>query len=299
MSRNTSRRDFIKGASIVAATLAIPSGGQLQGAGRASPTGAEKYPPLKGNLKHSVVRWTFSKLSLDELCLAVKQIGFSAISHVGPKDWPTLKRHGVDCSMCWGAVEGWRDGLATKKVQDEMVTSYLRHIDLVADAGYRNLLCYTGTRRGMDLDEGLTNTETSLKRILGHAEKRGVMLVMSMWNTKEYPDYLCNTPAWGVTLCKRLGSPNFGLTYDPYHMQLMEGNIIDTISRYHEYFVYYQTGGVPGRCELTAPNQELNYPAICRTIVETGYRGYLAQEFIPSSPDIVASLREAIYLCDV
>jgi len=179
------------------------------------------------------------------------------------------------------------------------VEGYLKQIDLVADAGYRNTVCFSGNRRGMDLDEGLTNAESCLKRILGHAEKRGVTLVMSMWNSKRWPDYLCDNSAWGVTLCKRVGSPNFRLLYDVHQMQMMEGNITDTIRKYHEYFGYYHTGGVPARRELTAPDQELNFQAICRTIVETGYRGYLAQEFIPTGPDIVAKLREAVHLCDV
>jgi len=255
--------------------------------------------PLKGNLRQSVCQWTYHTMPLDELCRTVKQLGFSAIDLVGPDQWPTLKEHGVHASMCWGAQININKGFADTQYHDELVQNYTKHIDLVADAGYQKLLCFSGDRNGMDPAAGLANAEAGLKRILGHAEKRGVMIVMELLNSKvEHPDYLCDNSAWGIELCKRVGSPNLGLLYDIYHMQIMEGDIIATIRKYHEYFVHYHTGGVPGRHEIGA-EQELNYPAICRAILETGYDGYLAHEFLPAGPDSVASLREAVQLCDV
>jgi len=254
---------------------------------------------LQGNLKQSVTRWPYGKLSLDELCQAAKQIGLSAIDLTTPEDWPTLKAHGMHSSMCRGAEMGLMKGFGEVQYHDELVARYTKHIDLVADAGYRNLVCFSGNRNGMDPAQGLANAEVGLKRILGHAEKRGVVLAMELLNSKvDHEDYLCDNSAWGVELCKRLGSPNFGLLYDIYHMQIMEGDIIATIRKYHEYFVHYHTAGVPGRHEI-GEDQELNYPAICRAIRDTGYDGYLAHEFLAAGSDPVASLREAVQLCDV
>jgi len=254
---------------------------------------------LKGNLKQSICQWTYHHMPLDELCRTVKQLGFSAIDLVGADQWPTLKEYGVHASMCWGAQLTISKGFAETQYHDELVKNYTKYIDLVADAGYRNLICFSGDRNGIDPAEGLTNAAAGLKRILGHAEKRGVMIVMELLNSKvDHPDYLCDNSAWGIELCKRVGSPNLGLLYDIYHMQIMEGDIIATIRKHHEYFVHYHTGGVPGRHEIGA-NQELNYPAICRAIRETGYDGYLAHEFLPTASDPVASLREAVHLCDV
>jgi len=256
-------------------------------------------PPPKSNLKHAVARWGFKQFTLDELCQIIKGIGFSAIDLVGPEDWPTLKAHGVDCSMCWGAQLGLEKGFAATQYHDELEARYRSHIDLVADAGYRNLICFSGNRNGMDPEQGLINAEAGLKRILGHAEQRGVVVMMELLNSKvNHPDYLCDHTEWGVALCERIGSPNFKLLYDIYHMQIMEGDIIATISKYHQYFGHYHTAGVPGRNEIGA-NQELNYPAICRAILDTGFTDYIAQEFKPAEEDPVASLREAVYLCDV
>lgn len=275
----------------------------LGGAGLAAsvllPAGAWAASPLKGNLKHSVARWTFQHLSVAQLCSTVKVLGFAAIDLVGAADWPTLKAHGVYSSMCNGAELGLDKGFAGRQYHDELVQRYTRHIDLVADAGYRNLICFSGNRNGMDPDVGLANAEAGLKRILGHAEKRGVQLVMELLNSKvDHADYLCDHSAWGVELCRRIGSDNFGLLYDIYHMQIMEGDVIATIRKHHAYFKHYHTAGVPGRHEI-GEDQELNYPAICRAIRDTGFQGYLAQEFMPAAADPVNSLREAIRLCDV
>ncbi|WP_068629344.1 TIM barrel protein [Cephaloticoccus primus] len=298
ISRRAALRTGVLGGIGLAAAGLSPS--------RAAPAQPAKYPPLKGRINHSVAYWPFRRvMTLDEFCVAMKQIGYSAISHCRPYQWPTLKAHGLDSSLsaCDGPMD-FENGLVTASVHDELVARYLKAIDLAADAGYRNLLIAGGNRRGMDVDEGLTNAENCLKRILGHAEKRGVVLAMAMGNTRQHPDYFFDSAALGVVLCKRVGSPSFGLIYDIYHRQMMEGNIRGTIRKYHEYFVYYHTGGVPGRNEPGDPDQELNYPAICRAIADSGYKGYLAQEYFPKkrplTKDIItASLRESLHVCDV
>jgi len=291
MTTTLTRRDALRMAAIAGIGVAASACTPAQDTPLAT--------PLKSNLKHSVARWTFRQQSIAELCQIVKSIGFAAIDLVGPEDWPTLKEYGVHSSMCNGAEINLEQGFAGAEFHDQLVERYLRQIDLVADAGYRNLICFSGNRNGMDPEEGLANAEIGLKRILGHAEKRGVMLVMELLNSKvDHPDYLCDHSDWGVALCQRLGSKNFGLLYDIYHMQIMEGDVIATIGKYHEYFVHYHTAGVPGRHELD-DNQELYYPAICRAVVATGFDGYFAQEFIPAADDPVASLRDAVRLCDV
>jgi len=292
--QHITRRDALRAAAMAGIGLAT--------AGCTPPpqtSGLATNGPLKSNLKHSVARGTYGQFSLDELCRIIKDIGFAAIDLAKPEDWPTLKAYGVDSSMCWGAEIRLEKGFAATEYHDELEARYLPYIDLMADAGYRNLICFSGNRNGMDPEEGLINAAAGLKRILGHAEKRGVVVMMELLNSKvNHPDYLCDHTEWGVALCERIGSPNFKLLYDIYHMQIMEGDIIATIRKYHQYIGHYHTAGVPGRHEIGA-NQELNYPAICRAILETGFTDYIAQEFTPVEDDPIASLREAVYLCDV
>lgn len=290
MSTSITRRSFLK-------TLA---GGGLGLA--LAPGIAHASAPRKGNIRHSVCRWTYGMLPLEELCTVVTDLGFSAIDLVGPAEWDILKRHEIDSSMCNGAeislVEGWN----RLDLHDTLVQRYTEHIDLVSKAGYVNLICFSGNRDGMDDETGLQNCVTGLKRILSLAEQRGVMIQMELFNSKiNHPDYMCDSSAWGVELCKQLDSPSFKLLYDIYHMQVQEGDIIHTIRENHGYFGHYHTAGVPGRNEIDH-TQELNYPAIMRAIVATGYKGYVAQEFMSireSTPEKIEALAQAIAICDV
>ena len=256
-------------------------------------------PVLKNNINHSVCRWTYDFLPLDELCVTAKEIGLKAIDLVGPKDWKVLKDHGLYSSMCNGAeislVKGWND----PQYHDTLVKNYAEHINLVSEAGYQNLICFSGNRNGMDDETGMNNCAEGLKKIIGLAEKKGVIIQMELFNSKvDHKDYMCDKSAWGVALCKKIGSPNFKLLYDIYHMQINEGDVIRTIQQNHEWFGHYHTAGVPGRHEIDE-TQELFYPAIMNAIVATGYKGYVAQEFIPMKKDKIASLADAIKLCDV
>lgn len=257
---------------------------------------------LKGNIRHSVARWTYGDLDIESLCQVVTRLGFSAIDLVGPDDWPILKKYGIDSAMCNGAELNLEDGWCDPKFHDALTKRYLRHIDLVADAGYTNLVCFSGNKRGMDPQVGLQHATAGLKRILPQAKKRGVVLQMELFNSKiDHPDYMADNSAWGIKLCQALGSENFKLLYDIYHMQISEGDIIRTIRENTACFGHFHTAGVPGRHEID-DSQELNYPAIARAIKDTGFSGYLAQEFIPTAATEagrIEALQAAVQRCDV
>ncbi len=255
---------------------------------------------LKGNINHSVSRWTFGYLSLDDLCEAVKEIGFSAIDLTKPEDWPTMQKHGIYASMCYTAGDNnLYNGLDNPQFHEKLIKEYLDVIPVMARAGYKNLICFSGTRNGMDDDTGMNHCKTALEKILPLAEKNGVTMIMELLNSKvDHKDYMCNHVEWGAELCKRISSDNFRLLFDIYHMQIQEGDIIRNIRDYHQYIAHYHTGGIPGRHEINN-TQELYYPAVMRAIVETGFKGYVAQEFMPTYPDKLDSLREAIRICDV
>lgn len=261
----------------------------------------EYYPALKNNINHSVCRWTYDFLSLDELCLLAKEIGLKAIDLVGPKDWQILKNHGLHSSMCNGAEIGLTKGWNDPQYHETLIKNYTGHINLVSEAGYQNLICFSGNRNGMDDEKGMDNCAEGLKKIIGLAEKKGVVIQMELFNSKvDHKDYMCDKSAWGVALCKKIGSPNFKLLYDIYHMQINEGDVIRTIRENHEWFGHYHTAGVPGRHEIDE-TQELFYPAIMKAIVATGYKGYVAQEFIPTGKDNkekIKALKKAIKTCD-
>lgn len=291
------RRQVIK--NIIAGSAAISSAGMLSSL--TNPEAKESLMPkaLKGNINHAVCRWTYSFLSLEELCKTSKNIGIKAIDLVGPKEWDVLKSHGLDSSMCNGAEINLTDGFAEIKFHEKLIQNYSEMIPRVAKAGYKNLICFSGNRRGMDDETGLKNSVEGLKKLMSLAEKNGVSLVMELLNSKiNHKDYFADKTPWGVELCKRVGSENFKLLYDIYHMQIDEGDVIRTIQTSYPYIAHYHTAGVPGRNEIEE-EQELYYPAIMKAIVATGFKGYVAQEFIPKKEDKIASLAKAIKICDV
>ena len=258
---------------------------------------------LKGNINHSVCQWTYNHIPLEELCAEVKKIGIGAIDLIGPKDWPMLKKYGLYSSMCYIAGKvSLTDGWAGKTFHPQLIKDYNETIPLVKEAGYKNLICFSGSRRGMDDETGLNNCVEGLKQIIGLAEKNDVMIQMELLNSKvDHKDYMCDKTPWGVELCKRIGSANFKLLYDIYHMQIDEGDVIRTIRDHNQYIGHYHTAGVPGRHEINE-NQELYYPAIMEAIVKTGFKDYVAQEFIPTgktNDEKIAALKDAVRRCDV
>ncbi len=254
---------------------------------------------LKGRINHSVCKWCYDSIPLEELCKASEEIGLTSIELLGPTDWPTLKRHGLTCAMPSGAGLGIERGFNDPSLHDELVKSYEEIIPQVAEAGYKQIICFSGNRRGLDDQKGIENCAAGLKRLMPIAEKHKVIMCMELLNSKvNHKDYQCDHTAWGAEMCQAVGSDNMKLLYDIYHMQIMEGDVIATIRKFHPYISHYHTGGVPGRNEIDE-SQELYYPAIMEAILETGYTGFVGQEFIPAREDKLASLKQGVEICDV
>jgi hydroxypyruvate isomerase len=240
---------------------------------------------------------------LEALCVAGKEFGLQSVELLQPKDFDTLKKHKLTCAMVSNPTVDGLGGIerAWNRVEhhDRLVAAYEKQIKEVAEAGMVNLICFSGNRAGLDDEKGMENCALGLKRIMPIAEKHNVNIVMELLNSKvNHKDYQCDHTVWGVELAKKIGSERFKLLYDIYHMQIMEGDMIATIKKYHSYIAHYHTGGVPGRGEIDE-TQEINYPAVMKAILATGFQGFVAQEFVPKRPDVIASLKQGVSICDV
>ena len=254
---------------------------------------------LKGRIRHSVCRWCYNSIPLETLCREAKTIGLESIELVEPKELHVLAQHGLTCAMVSGVPGNIPNGLNRVAHHDRILAFMEEVIPIAAKGGYPNVIVFSGNRDGMSDDEGLEHCATGLKRIMPIAEKHGVTVCMELLNSRvNHADYMCDRTPWGVELAKRVGSERFKLLYDIYHMQIMEGDVIRTIRDNQAYIGHYHTGGVPGRHEIDE-SQELYYPAIMRAIVDTGYKGFVGQEFIPERADKIASLRQGVQICDV
>ena len=260
---------------------------------------ANAADPLRrhGRLKHSVSRWCYGKIPLDDLCKAAKAIGFRSVELLDEADWAVPARHGLTCAMAngFGTIPV---GFNRLDQHDRLVTDAERMIPRAAAAGVPNIVCFSGNRAGMSDGEGIANCITGFRRLASTAERHGVTLCLELLNSKvDHADYHADHTAWGVQVVKGVGSPRVKLLYDIYHMQIMEGDVIATIRANAPHIAHFHTGGVPGRHEID-DTQELNYRRVMQAIAELGFTGYVAQEFVPTG-DPLTSLRQSFVICDV
>ncbi|MCI0747937.1 MAG: TIM barrel protein [Verrucomicrobia subdivision 3 bacterium] len=292
-----SRRSALRHTAAATAAAAITA--TLAKGIKAAETGAN----LKGRINHSVCKWCYGKIPLDEFCKSAKEMGLASVELLQPADFPTLRKYGLTCAMVSNpTVDGLGGiGKAWNRVEhhDKLVPAYEAQIKAVAEAGMENLICFSGNRGGLDDEKGLENCALGLKRIMKFAEEKKINICMELLNSRlDHKDYQCDHTEWGVELCKRISSERFKLLYDIYHMQIMEGDLIVRIRKFQPYIAHYHTGGVPGRGEIDE-TQEINYPAVMKAIAETGFKGFVAQEFVPKRPDPLASLNQGVHICDV
>jgi len=254
---------------------------------------------LKGNINHSVCEWCYKDIPLEKLCEASKEMGIKSIDLLGPDRWSVAIKYGLTCAMGYATDIGLNKGFNDPSLHEKLLKDYTLNIAKAAEMGLKNLICFSGNANGISSEQGLENCAKGLEPVMKVAKQYNITVTMELLNSKvNHKDYQCDHTDWGVKLCEKLGSENFKLLYDIYHMQIMEGDVIATIKKNIQYISHFHTGGVPGRHEID-DTQELNYPAIMRAINETGFKGFVAQEFIPARPDKLSSLKQGVVICDV
>lgn len=298
MKNNLSRREILKNSAGLAGLGLFGSSMEERFKKADIAVGAE----LKGKVQHSACRWCYDKIPFEELIVNAKKIGLSSIELTGPDEWDILKKYDMTAAIGWGKYPAGMNipnFFNRVKNHDGLVGFYEDIIPKAAKAGVKNIIAFSGNRDGMSDEDGLINCKKGLQRVMKTAERYDVTISMELLNSKvNHKDYQADKTEWGAALCEMVGSDKFKLLYDIYHMQIMEGDVIATIKKYYPYISHYHTGGVPGRNEID-DTQELNYAAIIRAIYDTGYKGYIGQEFIPARPDKMASLEQAVKICDI
>ncbi|GIL22798.1 MAG: hydroxypyruvate isomerase [Bacteroidota bacterium] len=254
---------------------------------------------LNNKINHSMCQWCYGSIPLEDLAKAAKEIGLKSIELLNADQWAVVQKHGLTCAMAYATDLGLNKGFNDPSLHEKFLKDYSTSIPKAAAAGLKSVICFSGNANGLSAEQGIENCAKGLAPVMKIAERHNILVQMELLNSKvDHKDYQCDRTEWGVKLVEKLGSPNFKLLYDIYHMQIMEGDVIATIRKYHKYIGHYHTGGVPGRNEIDE-TQELYYPAIMRAIVETGYTGYVGQEFIPKRPDKLASLKQGVEICDI
>jgi len=290
-----SRRDFLK-ASAISTTLI---GAGTYQAYSAANDRIDGKVVKNGRIKQSICGGCLRKARMDseQTASLLKKMGIVGRDLIGKDEWPTLKKHGLVATMVSGAGS-IKKGLNDKSMHAKFLEDFKANIKAAAEYKWPNVITMAGDRKGISDQEGMDNCHTILKEAVKIAEDHEVTICMELLNSKvNHPGYMCDKSAWGFELCQRVNSPRFKMLYDIYHMQIMEGDLIATIRKNISFIGHFHTAGVPGRHELDQ-NQEINYPAVMRAIVESGYTGYVAHEYTPIN-DPIESLIQAVKTCDV
>ena len=267
-------------------------------AAKIAPGLAQTATPRKGRIHQSVCQWCYERVPVEQLAEFSAKIGLKGVDLLKPEEYEIPRRYGLICTM--GYAGGGEITKALNRIENHAAIedAFRVNIPKAAKADVPNVITFSGNRAGMSGDEGARNTIVGLNRVKKIAEDHGVTICMELLNSKhDHHDYMCDHTAWGVRVVQEVNSPNVKLLYDIYHMQIMEGDLIDTIRQNMQWIGHFHTGGVPGRHELDG-TQEVQWDGVMRAIAQTGFKGYVAHEFVPSG-DPLESLRKAADLCDV
>lgn len=290
-----SRRNMMQAAAGAAAAAALGGTSHAQ-------TTAPAQASSKGRINQTVCLWCFRGMTSETLAPEAAKMGLKGIDLLTPEQCAPLKQHGLICTMT-SQASTIQQGINRKENHGPIIAKMKDLIEFNAANNYPNIIVFSGNRTAagkvMPDDEGLKNCAEALKQVMSLAEEKKVTVCMELLNSKlNHKDYMCDRTAWGVELCKAVGSERFKLLYDIYHMQIMEGDVIATLRANIQYIGHVHTAGVPGRHEID-DTQELNYPAIMRALADLKFTGYVGQEFTPAKPDKLASLADAVRICDV
>lgn len=258
----------------------------------------------KKRIRQSVMGWCFKPMPVPELIRHCAEIGLEAIEGIDPKFYPEAVRQGLKISLV--GSHGFAKGPVDPANHKECISKLKESIDVAVKFKSPSVITFTGMSvDGMDDAVAEQNCIDCWKQVIGYAEEKGITLVLEHLNSRDdshpmkgHPGYFGDDVDRCVELVKRMDSPNFKLLFDVYHVQIMNGDVIRRLTNYAPYIGHYHTAGNPGRKELDE-TQEINYPAVMNAILETGYKKFVAQEFIPTWDDPIAALRHSAMVCDV
>jgi hydroxypyruvate isomerase len=299
-----SRRRFLYGSTLAAATAAsLPV---AKAAATRTPAGVpgENYKIQNGRIRHSVMGWCFNPMPTGELMAGCHRMGMTAMEGIERKFYPELRKLGMKPSLI--SSHGFKDGPSSRDNHAACLAKLREAIDVAVEFGAPGVITFTGMRvKDLSDEQMAKNCIDGWKQVISYAEEKGVNLCLEHLNSRDnthpmkgHPGYFGDHVDFCVDLIKRVDSLRMKLLFDIYHVQIMDGDVIRRLRQHIGTIGHIHTAGVPGRGELDEA-QELNYPAIMRTLLELGYSGYTAHEFIPTWDDRLAALRHGVRVCDV
>lgn len=300
MLRAIPRRRVLAASAVAAAAL----GDRSRAADTSRAAADPDYRIRRDGIRHSVMGWCFNPMDTLELARHAKAIGLVGIEGIDRRHYAAVRELGLAISLV--SSHGFAEGPCDPRFAGPAVAKLAEAIDVAAAVGSKKVITFTGMRfDGMDDDRAAADCLAAWKQVLPEAERKGITLCLEHLNSRDashpmkgHPGYFGDDVDFCLDLVRRMGSPNFKLLFDVYHVSIMNGDIIRRIREHAEAIGHVHTAGNPGRGELD-DTQEIDYPAVMRALAAAGYHDFVAHEFIPTWNDPVLALRHAAMVCDV
>ena len=257
----------------------------------------------RGRIRQSIMGWTYNPMPAPELAQLCKDIGFAAMEGIDPVHYPMVRELGMEVALV--GSHGFAEGPLHPRNRPRVVEALRKGIDTAARFGSRRVITFTGMRDPAIGDaEAERNCVETWREVIPYAEQRGVDLCLEHLNSRDlghpmkgHPGYFGDDVDRCARLVRKVDSPRMRLLFDFYHVQVMHGDVVRRFRELLPIIGHLHVAGVPGRGELD-DSQELNYPAVMRAVADSGYEGFVAQEFLPTWKDRALALRHAAAVCD-
>ncbi len=301
-----SRRSFVQAAGVagVVGGLAVHPSAAIGG----------EPPVRKAKYKQVSAYWCFCKASprpwsLEQLLDNTARLGLPGVELLPAEQFPLLKERGMVCAAT--PSHPFVRGMNNLGLHDETISILNKAIKATADAGFPNVMTFTGMADTSDYpgggvvtaDEGMANCIKGYKQIAPYAADLGVSLVLEPLNSRAtenmrgHPGYQGDHVDYCAKIVREVDSPGLRLLFDVYHVQIMDGDLVRRIHENKDIIGHVQIAGNPGRGPIGS-DQEINYPAVMQALVDIGYDGYVGHEWIPTG-DAFLQLKEGVTICDV
>jgi hydroxypyruvate isomerase len=215
---------------------------------------------------------------------------------------PLKNRLGLECACLVGnrGVNPVGMGLCDPRERDGFLTEIKASVEAARRFESTRLVTLTGNAlSGVPRDAQHASIVEGLKRAHDVVAPHGITLILEVVNTlaeveplnplTNHKAYYLNRTHEAFQIVREVGSPHLKILFDLYHVQIMEGNLIETLRKNIALIGHFHVGDVPGRHE--PGTGEIHYGNVLKAIRETGFGDFVAAEYVPSK-DAMTTLAE-------
>ncbi|MBJ9241033.1 hydroxypyruvate isomerase [Citrobacter braakii] len=234
----------------------------------------------------------FTEYPFIERFAEASHAGFQGVEYLFPYDFPAnelaaqLNQYNLTQVLFNLPAGNWSEGERGIACHPDRVAEFQKGVDLAIEYAQtlhcRQVNCLAGKHPGgYSVEQCHETLVNNLRYASDKLAAAGITLVLEAINTCDTPGFFVNNTQQVLNILQNVNHPNLRYQYDIYHMQIMEGNIANTITQYKEKIGHIQLADNPGRHE--PGTGEINYTWLLNYIDKIGYQGWIGCEYVPST----------------